>query len=215
MSFSRSIPDKLQEHPNVSAFMQVLDGLQNFKTEIIAKSLRVDNFAVLTDRKWLLKKLEEFGVTGVPINYPIEIIRQYLLNVGTICNTRGSKIGVELYCSLLSLGEVTIDDSRFYKETEVLLLDSPLQGFITEDNSNDRFFICEDTNDLKPLVNLTVTIRSRYFNGDHPSEAELIKSHIESTIGNQLGFSPNKEITFNYQPNSEFHYHKLLNPYFV
>ena len=62
MLFSTSIPDKLREYPNVSAFMDVLDALQNFKTEVIADSLRVDNAAVLMDRKWIIKKLEEYGV---------------------------------------------------------------------------------------------------------------------------------------------------------
>lgn len=214
MLFSTSIPDKLQEHPNVSAFMSVLDSLQNFKTEIIAGSFRVGNSAVLMDRKWLLKKLEEFGV-DIPLNYPIQVIQQYLLNVDTICRTRGSKIGIEFYCSLLSFGEVTVDDSNFYKGTELLLLDSPVQGYITEDNSYDNFFICEDNSLLEPLVTLAITIKSRYFNGQYPDEERVIKAYLESTIGSQLGFSPNRKVTFNYQSRSDFYFHKLLNPYFV
>lgn len=214
MLFSTSLPDKLQEHPNASAFMSVLDALQDFKTEIIAESFRVDNSAVLMDKKWLLKKLEEFGV-DIPLNYPIQIIRQYLLNVDTICRTRGSKIGIEFYCSLLSFGEVTVDDSNFYKDTELLLLDSPMQGYITEDNSYDNFFICEDNSLLEPLVTLVITIKSRYFNGQYPDEAKIIKAYLESTIGSQLGFSPNRKVTFEYQSGSDFYFHKLLNPYFV
>lgn len=215
MLFSTSIPDKLQEHPNVSAFMNVLDALQNFKAEIIAESFRVDNFAVLMDKKWLLKKLEELGVTDMPLDYPIQIIRQYLLNADTVFRTRGSKIGVELYCSLLSFGEVIIDDSDFYKGTELLLLDSLVQGYITEDNSRNNFYICEDNSIIEPPVSLEITIRSRYFNGQYPNEAIIIKSYIENTIGNQLGFSPNKNIIFNYQPRSEFYFHNLLNSYFI
>lgn len=215
MLFSANIPDKLQEYPNTSAFMSVLDSLQDFKTEIIAESFRVDNSAVLMDRKWLLKKLEEFGVTDVPLDYPIQIIRQYLLNVDTVCRTRGSKKGIELYCSLLSFGEVTVDDSDFYKDIELLLLDSTVQGYITEDNSHANFFICEDNSLIEPSVNLTITIKSRYFNGQYPNEAKVIKSYLESTIGRNLGFSPNKIVTFKYQSRSEFYFHNLLNPYFV
>lgn len=215
MLFSTSIPDKLQEYPNASAFMSILDALQDFKTEIIAGSFRVDNSAVLMDRKWLLKKLDEFGVTDMPLDYPIQIMRQYLLNVDTVCRTRGSKKGIELYCSLLSFGEVTVDDSNFYKDTELLLLDSTIQGYITEDNSYVNFFICEDNSIIEPSVSLTITIKSRYFNGQYPDEAKVIKSYLESTIGNQLGFSPNKKVTFKYQSRSEFYFHNLLNPYFV
>lgn len=215
MLFSTSIPEKLQEHPNASAFMSVLDALQDFKTEIIAGSFRVDNAAVLMDKKWLLKKLEEFGVTDMPLDYPIQIIRQYLLNVDTVCRTRGSKKGIELYCSLLSFGEVMVDDSNFYKEATLLLLDSLAQGYITEDNSYDKYFLCADNSIIEPSTSLTITIKSRYFNGQYPNEASIIKSYIESTIGKQLGFSPNREVTFEYQSRSEFYFHNLLNPYFV
>lgn len=214
MLFSDSIPDRLQEQPNVSAFTRVLDGLQNFKTEVISDSLRVGNFALLTDKKWLIKHLEEFGVVNLPLDYPMQILQQYLLNVDTVCRTRGSKIGLELYCSLLSLGEVVIDDSRFYAESSLLLLDSPTQGFITEDNKDKVFFLCDDSK-IESTAYLTVTIRSRYFNGDYPNEAKLIKGYIEGNIGRQLGFSPEKAITFNYEENSDFYYHKLLNNYFA
>lgn len=215
MSFSKSIPDKLLEHSNVSAFMSVLDSLQNFKTEVIAGSLRVDNSAVLMDKKWVHKKLEEFGVTDLPLDYPIQIMRQYLLNVDTVCRTRGSKIGIELYCSLLSFGEVIVDDSDFYKDVLLLLLDSTFQGFITDDNSKIGYYLCDDSEIISPKVTLTVTIKSKYFNGQYPNEERLIKAYIENTIGRQLGFSPNKEVIFNYQPREDFYFHNLLNPYFV
>lgn len=215
MLFSTSIPDKLQEHPNVSAFMSVLDALQDFKTEIIAGSFRVNNSAVLMDRKWLLKKLEEFGVTDMPLDYPIQIMRQYLLNADTVFRTRGSKKGLELYCSLLSFGEVTVDDSSFYAEPRLLLLDSYLQGFITEDNRDNPLYLCDDSDNINQEVSLRIIIRSRYFNGDYPSEASLIKSYIESTLDRQLGFSPKRKVTFSYHSRDSFYFHKLLNPYFV
>lgn len=213
MLFSESIPDKLLEYPNVLAFMNVLDALQKYKTEIITESLRANNFAVLMDRKWLLKRLEEFGVTDIPWDYPLPIIRQYLLNVDTLCRTRGSKIGVELYCSLLSLGEVTIDDSNFYVEPTMLMLDSTSQGFITEDSEENFYYLCGDNS--FPQETLNITIKSRYFNGSYPIEAATIKEYIEKTIHRHLGFSPNRVVTFNYQTRVDFYFHNLLNPYFV
>lgn len=215
MRFSTSVPEKLQEHPNVSAFLSVLDALQDFKSEILAESFRVDNAAVLMDKKWLLKKLEEFGISDVPLDYPIQIIRQYLLNADTVCRTRGSKIGIELYCSLLSFGEVEVDDSKFYTESSLLLLDSTLQGFIMEDNSEEKFYLCGDSELINPKVTLTIKIKSKYFNGNYPNEAKLIKSYIESTIDRQLGFNPSKEVDISYEGRSDFYFHKLLNPYFV
>ena len=214
MLFSNSVPDKLQEYPNVSAFTSVLDALQNFKSEIIAGSFRVDNAGVLMDRKWILKKLDEFGVSDLPLDYPIQIMRQYLLNVDTVCRTRGSKKGIELYCSLLSFGEVTVDDSQFYADPEILLLDSLVTGYITEDNSNLFFYLVGDTDILEDKTSLTITVKSRYFNGSYPTEASLIKKYIQDTIHKNIGFS-NANITFQWQSRSDFYFHELLNPYFV
>lgn len=214
MSFSDSIPEKVKSHPNVSAFMNVLDELQNFKTEIIADSLRVDNSAVLMDRKWLLKKLEEYGVTDIPLNYPIQVIRQYLLNVDTICRTRGSKIGLELYVSLLSLGEVTIDDSKFYMDSNILLLDSISNGFVIDNNSSDKFYLMDDNSILNKKSSLRITIKSKFFNGEYPEESKLVKSYISNSIKRNLGFS-NVSLTFKYIAKAKFYFHKLLNSYFV
>ena len=197
------------------AFMDVLDALQNFKIELIAESLRVNNAAILMDRKWLLKKLSEFGITDFPIGYPLQIIRQYLLNADTVLRTRGSKIGVELYCSLLSFGEVTVDDSEFYVDSNLLFLDSRTQGYLTDSNSKDYFYICESDDIINRQSTLNITIKSKYFDGSYPTEAALIKSYIESTIGKQLGFSPNKKVNFTYQSRQDFYFHKLLNSYFV
>lgn len=214
MLFSTSIPDKLREHPNVSAFMDVLDALQNFKTEVIADSLRVDNAAVLMDRKWLIKKLEEYGVTDLPLTYPIQVLRQYLLNVDTVCRTRGSKIGIELYCSLLSLGEVTVDDKDFYSDSNVLLLDSITNGYITEDNEKNVFYLTDDNSTIEKETTLKIAIKSKFFNGEYPTEAQLIQNFIKSSIKRNLGFSK-VNVTFTFTSRDEFYFHKLLNKYFV
>lgn len=214
MLFSDKIPSKLQEYPNVSAFSGILDALQDFKSGIIAESLRVNNAAVLMDKKWLLKMLEELGVSDLPMAYPVQIMQQYLLNADTVLRTRGSKIGVELYCSLLSLGEVSIDDNKFYEESDFLLLDSLVQGYITGDNRNPFFYLVSDSTDIEPDSSLTITVKSRYFNGSYPDEASVIKGYLENTIKKQLGFS-NARVTFKYQSRTDFYYHKLLNQYFV
>lgn len=214
MSFSESIPNKLSEYRNVSAFMNVLDRLQEFKVELISGAFRTFNSAVLLDKKWLLKNLSEFGIT-IPLEYPIQIISQYLLNVDNVCRTRGSKIGLELYCSLLSFGEVYIDDKDFCRDSELLMLDSAYGGYITETNTRDFYYLCDDSDIINREVTLKITIKSKYFNGQYPNEERVIKSYIESTIGDQLGFSPNKNVLFNFEPRDDFYFHNLLNPYFI
>lgn len=215
MLFSNCIPDKLQEYPTVMNFMRLLDSLQEVKTSIIADSLRVDNAALLMDKKWLLKKLDEFGFSDFPIEYPIQIMQQFLLNVDTICRTRGSKIGIQLYCSVLSLGEVSVLDANFYVRPSLIILDSIKQGYILADSKDEKFYICDDNSLINPEQNLSIIIQSKFFNGDFPKEGSIIKKYLQSTLRNQLGFSPNSQIHFNFKPKSDFYYHKLLNPYFV
>lgn len=194
--------------------MDVLDALQNFKTEVIADSLRVDNAAVLMDRKWLIKKLEEYGVTDLPLAYPIQILRQYLLNVDTVCRTRGSKIGIELYCSLLSLGEVTVDDSKFYMDSDVLFLDSSDSGYIIENNDATTYYLTDSNVTFKKESVLKIAIKSKFFDGKHPTEAQLIQNFLKSSIKRNLGFSK-VNVTFTFTSRDEFYFHKLLNRYFV
>jgi hypothetical protein len=195
--------------------MRLLDSLQEVKTSIIADSLRVDNAALLMDKKWLLKKLDEFGFSDFPIEYPIQIMQQFLLNVDTICRTRGSKIGIQLYCSVLSLGEVSVLDADFYVRPSLIILDSIKQGYILADSKDEKFYICDDNSRINPEQRLTIIIQSKFFNGDFPKEESIIKEYLQSTLRNQLGFSPNLQINFTFDPKSDFYYHKLLNPYFV
>lgn len=215
MLLSDRIPERVQEYPTTKSFIEVLDALQEFKTELIAKALRVNNIAILTDKEWLLKRLAEIGVEGFPRDYPIGIMQQYLLNADTVFGTKGSKIGVELYCSLLSLGEVTIDDNEFYAPSKILILDSKVQGHIIEDSTSNVYSLCEDNDIMWQAVSLKVHIKSKYFDGNHIKEERVIKDYLRKTLSDHLGFSPEKNITFTYQPREEFYYHKLLNSYFI
>ena len=208
MLFNTCIPEKVQEYSNVSAFVKVLDSLQNYKREIIGQSLRVNNPAVLTDRKWLLKKLDEIGVKDFPENYPLEPMQLFLLNADTIFRTRGSKIGLELYCNVLTLGQVDYIDTDFYKDLSIIQLDSPIQGYITADNSKDIFYLASDSSEVNPEVSLVVSINTPFYNND------VVKKYLKDTLKRQIGFG-NAEITLRFSDSDKRHYHKLLNPYFV
>lgn len=214
MLFSSSVPEAIKDYPNVPQFLSVLDGLQVFKSSAIFQAIRLGNSSINMNSKWLIKKLNDIGVKDIPDNYPIAILIQYLLNADTVFLTRGSKIGIELYCSLLSLGTVTIDDSNFYTESELFSLDSISQGTIVDDNTQKVFYLCEDSSLIEQTSELSINIASKYFDGSFPEESDLIKSYISSTIGLYLGFSPNRIINYTYESAESFYYHNLLNPYF-
>lgn len=215
MLYSDNIPERLKEYPEVTRFISVLDALHEYKQEIIGSSLRVNNFAVLTDKKWILKKLGDFGITNIPYDFPLSILQQLLLNVDTFCRTRGSKIGLQFYLSVLTLGEVIIDDSEFWDYPKFLILDSPAQGYITSDNSQTKFYLTDDSSILNSKMILGITVKSHYFNGDYPEESMLMQSYIKENLSTQLPFSPNREVSFKWEPRDDFYFHELLNPYFV
>ena len=61
MQFSKFIPVSVKEQELSHKLISVFDGLQAYKEEIIYGSLRTTNFALIDNKKWLLKKLADYG----------------------------------------------------------------------------------------------------------------------------------------------------------
>lgn len=172
------------------------------------------NPSVVSNKTWISKLLSEYGVDCIPMEMPFPIMQQFLLNADIILGLKGSKKGIELFCSVLSLGEVSIDDSNFYKDSQLLILNSSHYGSIIDSSDDKELYIVGDSNIINPAATLNVTINSKYFDGSYPSEATLIKNTIKTSIGSFMGFSPNKVINFTYGSRTSFYYHNLLNSYF-
>lgn len=215
MYINSLIPDKVLEQPNAQAFLNVIELLQEYKQENISTSSRVNNAVLNMDRKWLLKKLSDYGVTDIPYGYPIVILQQYLLNIDRVLRLRGSKLGISLYCSVLSLGEVTIDDSSFVSIPSALFLDDPNSGKLTDDSLGSDYFLVQSTTDFNKAVTLGVTINSKYFASPSSSSSLMIREYLESSLPKFIGFSPNRTINFTYNTRSDYYFHSLLNPYFI
>ena len=214
MSFSNNVPDVILENPSTAAFMSVLDKLQEYKSEIVSSAIRGNNYAMLNSKKWIVKYLSNYGIEGLPLDLPLAVMQQLLLNVGTLFSTRGSKIGLEFFCSLLSLGEVTVDDSKVYVEPSIIMLDSLLQGYIRDNSTDSPLYIMDDNSLLNPRTSLRVAVKSKFFNDSYPTEERAIKEYILKNIRNWLGFS---DITVHagFLPRKDFYFHRLLNKYFV
>ena len=214
MLFSDSVPEVILESPNTLAFLTVLDRLQEFKSLLMSDAIRGNNYAILNDKKWIVKHLSDFGVTDLSMDLPLAVMQQILLNVETLFHTRGSKIGLELFCSIMSLGEVEIDDSNVYADPINVILDSLIQGYLRDNKEDKPLYLADDNETLVPKTSIKVSVKSKYFNGQFPVEAEVIKKYIKDNLKYWLGFSNVKqEITFDSADN--FYYHKLLNRYFV
>ena len=208
MNFSDNIPERLiAEAP--TRFVQVLDGVQNEKQLIIAEALRENNPLLLNDPKWLILRLADYGLTGIPQELPVVILQQVLLNASTLLRLRGSKMGLELFCSIFTLGEVAYDDSEFYTVGTVIWPDSLTEGFLTADNVNPYFHILDDSDQLTSQEPLEIEIETPYYDNN------AVREFVEGAINDWLGFNPGKEITFIWDDRETPYFHDLLNPYFV
>lgn len=215
MYFKDRIPEKVLNNENTEKFVKVLDELNKFKTDSLSSALRIYNPVLTTNKKWIVKMLADYGVEFLPLDLPLNVLQQFLLNVDTIMGIRGSRKGIELFCSVTSMGEVTIDDSGFYSTPTAILLNSDDQGVIVDSSDDPERFLVGDSSVINPAVSLTINVASKYFGGTTPTDSALIKSTLESCIGLFLGFSPNRTVTFNYSSRANFYYHNLLNSYFV
>lgn len=211
--FIDSFPAEVLKHKDTNSFVHLLSELHNYKQECLAEALRYPNAALLMNKVWLSNKFRDFGME-VPIQLPIGILQQAYLNISTLFDLRGSKIGIQFYCSVFSLGEVTIDDSDFYHRTQMVVPNSSTNGFLTADDELPYFYLVSDSDQIKEPELLDITVRSIYFDGNHTAEAEAIQKFLTTTIDSWLAFS-DAEVTFTFQSNTEPYYHNLLNPYFV
>ena len=86
-----------------------------------------------------------------------------------------------MWLNVLTLGEVETDDSDMYVDFSYIVLDDFDYGYIDDNNDDDNnwLYLFSDTEELNPAGALEVTINSKFFNGDYPNEAEIIKTYIE------------------------------------
>ena len=214
MSFRKNMPENVLVNHTTAAFVDVLDALQGYKSTIVAEAIRGNNYAAITDKKWLLNHLSDYGLYGFPIDMPLAVMQQVLLNVQNLVSIRGSKIGVEMFCSVMSLGEVFMDDSKLYGEPAHILLDSLVQGYVLEDSDGPKLYILEDNDILDPKTKFSIRIESMFFNEPDSIECRTIQKYIRENLVDWIAFS-NSTIDIDFAPRTGAYYHKLLNRYFV
>lgn len=212
MRFSDNIPEQVLQAPNTKAFLGVLDLLQEYKTEEIQKTLRVNNFGVLLDNKWLIKRLADFGLDDIPLGYPTEILLQLLLNIDTFFGTRGCKIGVEFMVSVLTLGTVQVIDDEFFVSPDNIVLNSFTNGYLTGNSDDSHKYLVSDSEQVGLVRKLVVNVATPYWGVDKPIE---VAQYTRQKLREWVGFAEDVDIEINFTYSPTKFYHKLLNPYFV
>lgn len=216
MLFSKAIPDVALQSPNTQRFVDLLDGLQCYKQNEISDALRVYNPILCTSAKWLSYMAADYGFEGISEDYPILPLQQLILNADVIRRLCGTKLGLQLFISAATLGEVTINDVRFIQDIEFLFPDSPVNGFLTASTDKDKFYLCNN-NDYMAGTFLDITISSIYMptagNPDTP-QSTAIKTFLQNFLPKFIGFSENNTTTWTWNHRNTEYYHTKLNHFF-
>lgn len=207
--FSINIPERVLSN-QTSKFVTLLDSLLVYKQRQMFEAVRVNNPVLLNNKRWLLRKLSELGFI-FPESFPIIVLQQVLLNADILVKMRGSKIGTELFCSILTLGEVHLDDAYAHGRIQALIPNSIFNGFITEE-SGDTLYIIDDLELIKSKDVLNITISSSLFSKPY---AKDIQEYVIKEIKNWVPFNLQEGVHFVFNNRNDIFYHSLLNSYFV
>lgn len=230
MLFDKAIPELVLESPNTRKFVDVLNGLQKSKIRSMNEAMTSFNPALCCNIKWLQKMAADYGFEDIPDNYPIEPIQMLLLNVNVIRSLCGTKLGTELLVSTLTLGEVTIDESQFIRETSILFPDGlggpPLEqvtnGTICDNNVGNIYSLCDSDEIYTNTPHLGVTVATKfhpanYHPYDDPDVDALLRSmmgYIEKILPKYIGFLGEGTVGLTFYHRDDYFYHSKLNPYF-
>lgn len=163
MLFSEFIPTEVKDQELTYKLISVFDRLQAYKESIIYGALRTTNNALIDNKIWLIKKLGDFGFENIPYELPLLVLQQLLLNANKLNSLRGSYAGVELFVSIITMGEVTLDTSEWVQNSQQLIPNSLKQGYIVEDSSKPVFYVVDNNDILKQDNKLTITVKSPYY----------------------------------------------------
>lgn len=214
MLFKDHIPEKVLTNPNVQQFVEVLQGVHTYKQEVLFTGLKAFNPLVCTNKRRLVQLLAEYGFENFPVDAPLFVLQQTLLNADTILGLRGSKLGLEFLCSVLTRGSVVVNEADFFTEYACLLLNSRNNGTLVGDTGNLALGLVDNSGDISFPAELSIIVTTKYTNGTY-AEWPIVRDYLKSIVPDYLGFSPQKIITWTFNSTTTFYNHSLLNTYFV
>lgn len=185
LSIKDSIPTFLKG-TDAAKFASVLDGVNQMKQVEIANTLRIYNPLLLTETKWLSKRLTDYGFY-VTKEYPWQPLQALLMNVHSVTRLKGTRVGLKTLLMLLTLGDVSIDLSNFMVNPDALYLNSlDGDGIITgDDSSNVQMYLVNDRNVYEPPRSLTISIDTVYANNS------VVKAYVEALVPDWIIVAPN------------------------
>ncbi len=195
MKFRNRIPENiLLENPNADKFVTVLDKLNEFKELEVLKHSRFYRSVLLTDYKFLKKRIENYGYPPIPGDFPISVLYNMILNADAVMSLKGTKLGLEYWLWVMTEGEVTVDDSAFYPQGEHIILSDLVDGYVSHFDPLETpdLFLFSDISDFGTQV-LTIDIETPH------SAITSLENYINDNIKDFISFvSDSATITINF-----------------
>jgi hypothetical protein len=104
-----------------------------------------------------------------------------LLNAQTVMALKGSKLGLKFFLWVLTVGDITVDDSSFYPATDFIRLSDTYYGYVSNIDplaSPDLFLFSGSDNFT--IQELTIDIATKY--DSLTSMQTYIQDHIKKFI---------------------------------
>lgn len=214
MWFRESIPEEVLFNQNASAFVNILDLLQEGKSEAINEALRANNPLLCTDKKWLIRYIRDFFPVDIPEALPCICLQQFALNLQVMLRMRGTLEGMKLLCEGAILGTATFTNITLAGDFYYLFPDSILDTYITDTNDEETFRYLVDNNDFLQGSSISVSLKSKVFAGISANDRAEIISFIKDLIKMSVGFSKDISVSVTTTTLAAYVYPDTFNDYF-
>lgn len=131
MQFRNSIPEEIFTNPFADKIVSVLDLLKTFKEEELFEAAKFYHPILSADLRALRVLIEDLGYPPVPDDFPKEILDNMILNAQHVNALKGSKLGLKYWLWVLTVGDVTIDDSAFYPVSNYIRPSDDYYGYVS------------------------------------------------------------------------------------
>ena len=123
MKFSDFVPQALLDEVTTRRFLTVLDGVADFKREVLEEFRRSFNPITISKVSYLRKFIEELGNIALAPGMPRQVLENLVLNAYAIFALKGTAQGIKLFLEIVSLGNVLLDTSRIIRKGNFIVPD--------------------------------------------------------------------------------------------
>lgn len=180
----RHVPEDFREgYPE--DFMTVLDGVYDFKRDVVRRASRIYCPPLSMNTAYLRKAAQNLGWPTVPDDFSKLVLDAMILNAEGVFSQAGTYQGLDYWLRVLTQGEPVYEGALLPKERYIVLHDSLRGYFSGASNWDGTGFLSLFSGAATDVVagSLALTIATPYW------QLASLKTYIEQTLRQILGFT--------------------------